>query len=635
MTKNSSFVRKIIYLCGIAILFVPVSILSAPATSREQGGGVLSKMRREYRLSPGQLGKIDPASTAMSLATLGMRGVAATLLWEQANEYKKKDNFDGFKAAANQLAKLQPNFVSVWQFQAWNIAYNISVEFDNFEHRYHWVKKGVDYLIEGTEYNENEPLLLWDAGWFFGHKMGRADEYKQFRRMFRDDTEFHEGLPIRFDRVRGPDSKPDNWLVAREWFLDAQQAVDMGAQLKRMSSAYAYMDGNKKVVTKKQTAIRGKNPLVFHSDPPKALINYADGIEEDGYLDEKALLAWRDAARAWNAYGDRDLVSTRGQKLRLNDQELAEADAKQANEDLEALLPGLREQLIADRQASLSEEDLALLAKPVPDLTEDDYERLRVIRRSLEIDHFDVAAAAPEDKKAEAKQLASLAYQNEELVDIIERYRGIVNFLYWQSRCEAEQEDNTLEARKMLKRADEAYEDADLEGARELYEQTWKRWDVVFERHPLLVDDVEGEDVMEAVVRYKELLAQLDEPFPPADFLLMELLDEYAFDYDIELPPRGPGEAGAPANLNEEDQQELSQQENAADESASEMTEPDELEADEVEVNELEIDEEPSDEAAAAEAAKEVPESVASPYDNVAAAFLDAIRKSLEIVKGR
>ena len=47
-----------------------------------------------------------------------------------------------------------------------------------------------------------------------------------------------------------------------------------------------YMEGNKKVVGKKQTPIRGKNPLVFHSDPPKALINFADAIEEDGYLDE-------------------------------------------------------------------------------------------------------------------------------------------------------------------------------------------------------------------------------------------------------------------------------------------------------------------------------------------------------------
>ena len=545
MTKNKSFVRKIAYLCGIAVLFVPVSILSAPASSREEGGGMLSEMRREYKLSPGQLGKIDPASTAMSLATLGMRGVAATLLWEQANKYKKKDNFDGFKAAANQLAKLQPNFVSVWQFQAWNIAYNISVEFDNFEHRYHWVKKGVDYLVEGTEYNEDEPLLLWDAGWFFGHKMGRADEYKQFRRLFRDDTDFHDGLPVDMERVRGPDSKPDNWLVAREWFLDAQRAVDRGAQLKRLATAYQYMEGNKKVLSKKQTAIRGKNPLVFHSDPPKALINYADGIEEDGYLDEKALLAWRDAGRAWNAYGDRDLVSSYGFKLRLNDKDIAERDAQQAVDALEALLPGLRDKLREERKQKLNAEEQALLTKPPVELTDEEYDQLGQITRALEVTHADVAAAAPADKRKEAKRLANLAASNEQLARIIERYRGIVNFLYWKSRCEAEQEDNTLEARKLVRRADEAYDDANLLEAKELYEQAWERWKVVFDKYPLLVDDVEGEDVMEAVVRYKDLLAQLDERFPPEGFLLMELVDQYAYDYDIQLAPSGPDETGA------------------------------------------------------------------------------------------
>ena len=531
MTKNKSFIRKIAYLCGIAVLFVPVSLLSAPATSRVEGGGVLSKMRRDYRLSPGQLGKIDPASTAMSLATLGMRGVAATLLWEQANKYKKKDNFDGFKAAANQLAKLQPNFVSVWQFQAWNIAYNISVEFDNFEHRYHWVKKGVDYLVEGTEYNENEPLLLWDAGWFFGHKMGRADEYVQFRRMFRDDVDFHAGLPVNMSEVRGPDSKPDNWLVAHEWFKDAQRAVDTGAQIKRLSSAYAYMEGNKKVVGKKQTAIRGKNPLVFHSDPPKAKINYADAIEEDGYLDEKALLAWRDAGRAWNKYGDRDLVSTTGIKMRLNDREVADREGKEAVKELEELLPGLRQEVSQKRKDNLPPEQAELITKDPSDLTKDDFDTLRKIGYMLQVSHTELAAEAPPEKREEAKRLARIASENEALVDIVDRYREIVNFEYWKSRCEAEQEDNTLEARKLIRKAKAAYDDADLIVARDIYEEAWVRWNDVFKKYPLMIDDVED------VVDYKNLLAQLEESFPPEGFLLNDLLNEYAYEYEIELSP--------------------------------------------------------------------------------------------------
>ena len=146
-----------------------------------------------------------------------------------------------------------------------------------------------------------------------------------------------------------------------------------------------------------------------------------------------------------------------------------------------------------------------------------------------------------------------------------------MNFQYWKSRCEAEQQDNTLEARKLVQQADELYEDANLEKAKEIYEQAWERWDVVFETYPLMVADVEGEDVMEAVVRYRDLLSQLDESFPPEGFLLTELLDEYAYDYDIPLAPSGPGEAG-PAPDPEEAAEDMST--DAADQQPGE-TNPD------------------------------------------------------------
>ena len=65
MTRNTSFVRKVIYLSAIAVLFIPLSLISAPAKNAEEGGGVLSRMRREERLSLAQIGKIDPASASI------------------------------------------------------------------------------------------------------------------------------------------------------------------------------------------------------------------------------------------------------------------------------------------------------------------------------------------------------------------------------------------------------------------------------------------------------------------------------------------------------------------------------------------------------------------------------------------
>ena len=115
-----------------------------------------------------------------------MRGVAANILWTKANEYKRTENWEALVATVNQMAKLQPNFVSVWEFQSHNLSYNISVEQDDYRFRYRWVKKGIDFLIQGTRYNRREPRLFWTVGWYTGQKFGRADEHKQFRRLFRE-----------------------------------------------------------------------------------------------------------------------------------------------------------------------------------------------------------------------------------------------------------------------------------------------------------------------------------------------------------------------------------------------------------------------------------------------------------------
>jgi hypothetical protein len=58
--------------------------------------------------------------------------------------------------------------------------------------RYQWVKKGIEFLILGSHYNRDEPGILRQVGWFVGQKIGRADEHMQFRRMFRDDKDFHQ-----------------------------------------------------------------------------------------------------------------------------------------------------------------------------------------------------------------------------------------------------------------------------------------------------------------------------------------------------------------------------------------------------------------------------------------------------------
>lgn len=192
MIQNASFQRKVLYLGLIALLLIPLYVIGHPATkSTSNRGGQLAQLRADYDLSPTELGEIDPASESMKLATLGMKGVAANILWTKANHYKKTEDWEKLVATVNTMSKLQPHFISVWEFQSHNLSYNISVEHDDFRFRYLWVKKGIEFLIKGTRYNQNEPKLFWTVGWYTGQKFGRADEHKQFRRLFQDDKDFH------------------------------------------------------------------------------------------------------------------------------------------------------------------------------------------------------------------------------------------------------------------------------------------------------------------------------------------------------------------------------------------------------------------------------------------------------------
>ena len=149
-------------------------MLSQPADSSSPGG-YLARLRTRDGLSQANLGEIDPTSETMRLASLGIKNIAVTLLWDRANHYKKVEDWTNLSATLEQMTKLQPNFYSIWDFQAHNLSYNISVEFDDYHDRYAWVMKGIEFLRQGIALNLREPRLLGRMGWFIGQKIGRAD----------------------------------------------------------------------------------------------------------------------------------------------------------------------------------------------------------------------------------------------------------------------------------------------------------------------------------------------------------------------------------------------------------------------------------------------------------------------------
>jgi hypothetical protein len=465
------------------------------------------------------LGEIDPASETIKLATLGMRGVAANILWTKANDFKKTEDWVGYSAALEQIAKLQPNVVSVWIFLGWNLTHNVSVEFDDYHDRYYWVIKGITYRQDGTKYNRDSPRLLSDIGWTIAQKIGRADEHLQFRRLFREDDDFNGSRPL---------AQRDNWLVGREWLLKAEQAATRG------------------------NAVRGERPVLFYSHPVMCLVNYAEDLEEEGTFGEVAKNSWKKAADAWTELSNRDLPTLSNVFIRLGDKEEYIEKSRVAQAELEKLTPpGLREKIKQEKLASLTEVERESYETPEESRSSEHKAAIHGAVSKMTIPYLEIAARITGENHAAALKAAEEATYADMIVQLIDIERDIVYYDYWLLRCHIEPNDDTLEARKLIYEGDQAFNAAQLVKSRDLYVQGLARWRQVLDSHPKLLDDSSMTDpLMDSIKRYRSVLHQLDERFPHP-FILQDVMDADVKFHGPGLPTSEPSGAGDSAGSSE------------------------------------------------------------------------------------
>lgn len=508
MSERSSFYRKVAYGVAIAILLFPLALLSRPTTppnpkTGDPGdpGGKLARMRNdpEHPLSQASLGDIDPASETMKLATLGLRGVAVNMLWEKANYYKKTEDWTNLTATLEQLAKLQPNFITFWKFQAWNLTYNVSVEFDDFRDRYAFVRRGIQFLKEGEKYNRENPNLLSDLGWFIGQKIGRADEHVQYRRLFVKDDDFHPP-----DRT--PDER-DNWLVGKEYYNQAVDAVD-----------------------NKGKSIGRKSPRIFYSASPMSQMNYSEAIEEDGFFD-KARRGWIKAQEEWEKFGQLPIEHSTGVVLRLGDEEKLTQLVKKLQTELDAMAPGLRDKLSAERRAALTSDERTALDTPAEKRTVQQSELAYVAQDKLKISDRQLAEKIAEQDPAKKKQALLLAGEIEredQRLRFTINYKADSNYDYWYTRAKLEQTPNALAAREAMFKASRAFRQGDPFTARKIYEEGFAKWRQVFDQFPSMIDNdaSAGDDLIRYILEYRNVLDQMDEELGE-EFPLWDVIERF------------------------------------------------------------------------------------------------------------
>jgi len=346
---------------------------------------------------------------------------------------------------------------------------------------------------------------LSDLGWFIGHKIGRADEYLQYRRLFKADDDYHPA-----DRKL---EQRDNWLVGKEWYDRAVAAVDNKGQ-----------------------SLGRKSPRIFFDGPAKAQINYSEAIEEEGAF-ERARRAWSQASEDWRQFGQRVLPHSTGMKLQLGNQAQVEEEVNSLKSRLTELFPGGPEALKAEKRAALSPEELEAMQTPFPQRTEEQRDLAYHAEQEVQLNSRDlaeyIARKRPEIAK-EAMQLGTELERAELRLRFTMNYKNESNFDFWQTRCDLEQTADALKARELMFQARQAFRDGDVIAAKRLYEEGFAKWRLVFDEFPLAQENelIVGDDVLVYITQYRRVLDQLDESIPD-DFPLWEELG--TFDRELEF----------------------------------------------------------------------------------------------------
>jgi hypothetical protein len=155
----------------ILLLLLAVALLAGSGQVQKS----LNRDRKELdltRMTP--LKNAPPLLAFTTVALGGFRGLISNFLWIRANDLQQEDKYFEMVQLANWITDLEPHFPQVWVFQAWNMAWNISVNFKDFSDRWRWVQRGMELLRDdGLRYNPNSILMYQQLSWIFQSKMGQ------------------------------------------------------------------------------------------------------------------------------------------------------------------------------------------------------------------------------------------------------------------------------------------------------------------------------------------------------------------------------------------------------------------------------------------------------------------------------
>lgn len=135
--------------------------------------GAINEKRQAHHLALPPL----PSEMAGSMLLTPLLAIGRAPLvdyyWIRATTLKEEGRYFDALQLSQRICELQPKFAAVWAFQAWNMAYNISVTLKSPEERWRWVRNGYELLRDkGIPLNPNNTQLYRELAWILFHKVG-------------------------------------------------------------------------------------------------------------------------------------------------------------------------------------------------------------------------------------------------------------------------------------------------------------------------------------------------------------------------------------------------------------------------------------------------------------------------------
>lgn len=188
--QQKSRLRKFSY-AGLIIVLLTGSMLLRK--------GIVEPRAYDLQLRAEAQGEVELTSSAVRLTLFGSRGLATCVLWQMAIEKQKRHQWNEVELLVKSVTKLQPNFVTPWLFQSWNLAYNVAVECDRTRDKYFYISRGIQLLAEGERRHQGtqnivsqedrkkfpgNPEMRFYMGLFYQMKIGNSDEKNAMRCLF-------------------------------------------------------------------------------------------------------------------------------------------------------------------------------------------------------------------------------------------------------------------------------------------------------------------------------------------------------------------------------------------------------------------------------------------------------------------